>query len=179
MATQPILAEDTTVVSTQQNYCDLGSHRLCLKKKALQLLHKVAGDDLKSYFGFVPQIQIISLKEPNAFAVKEDNIFIAESLFDKLKSEDLLAFALLHEIGHLSLHNQRKAPLSLINEVEPKFYDQGLYREIEADIFACRALEEDLDYNCLDILNKLSKVLNKQENFKERLDFISRFNNLK
>ena len=82
--------------------------------KLSRILHMIAGDDLKSFFGFTPQLSLIQSASPNAFAVSPNQILITTRLLDITDKDEDLSFVIAHEISHLMLQHhpyQRSALL--------------------------------------------------------------------
>ena len=152
--------------------CKKVSKRTCLKDKAIKILHQIAGDDLQAYFGFTPEIQVIGSNKANAFAVKNTNIFLSNKLFDKISDSKMLAFVLLHEIGHLKLHTKQRK-FSLISN-QSKLYDHRIYQEAEADEFACRIIRREMEpqLSCIKLLRKLGKALDSRANMEVRAQIL-------
>ncbi|MEZ4754506.1 MAG: M48 family metalloprotease [Bdellovibrionota bacterium] len=148
--------------------CEDYNDRNCLKSQSIRLLHEIAGDDLKAFFGLTPEIQIIAYKTASAFAIKETHIFISNKLFKKVQDPRLIAFVLLHEIAHLKLHkNSNKLAFTGNHDLT---FDPRLHHEIEADMFACELLSQGLNQaeNCAIFMEKLALKLGNNQSLKQR-----------
>ncbi len=80
----------------------LGSSEMQQLENALAL---VVGDDSTAFLGFRPEIRVIKSSVPNAYATPHREIVVSSGLLSLAESTEELAFALAHEIGHLSLHH--------------------------------------------------------------------------
>lgn len=100
-------------------------------------LHRLAGDDLFAFFGYLPVIKVIPDARPNAYALPPDTIMITEGLLGFIEHPDELAFVLAHELGHLTLHDD-KAVSALHGHTLNRLYKQ----ELEADAFAMDLLDD-------------------------------------
>lgn len=122
-----------------------------------QLLHRLGGDDLEAYFGINPRIVLMHSLQPNAFAVAPNTIVLTSALLDNLESQDELAFALAHELGHFALGHttQHRAHQAL---AAPSMTTQ-IAHEMEADAFAWNLLDQaKLDRQAgLRLLTRLSR----------------------
>lgn len=97
------------------------------------LLHDVAGDDLVSFFGFLPAIEITDSRFPQAYALPQGTIAISRGLLAELRSPDEFLFVVAHELGHEVLEASNTTALltgARTNLVSP------MTRELAADQYA-------------------------------------------
>ncbi len=93
-------------------------------------LHKIAGDDLKDYFGFTPHIEIIQNASENAFAVGPNRIILTSALLKRLENYPDLCFVIAHEISHLILGHSTQFSSTLLPQ---EIYSLRLENELKAD----------------------------------------------
>lgn len=103
------------------------------------ILHALAGDDLRAYFGFHPRIQLIERTLPNAFALAPGAIVVSSGLLDITASSAEFAFILAHELGHLVLGRGDK--LHTLAALHTGSEDR-LSEEFAADAYAVRLLQD-------------------------------------
>lgn len=76
------------------------SNRYIIAHEVAPLLHALGGDDLRTFFGFVPAIELAPGQMPNAFAKAPNRIEITHGLLEFTASQEELAFVLAHELAH-------------------------------------------------------------------------------
>ncbi|MCB0333333.1 MAG: M48 family metalloprotease [Bdellovibrionales bacterium] len=101
---------------------------------ANRILHTIAGDDTVAFFGFSPEIQIVSNPLPHAFVTSKGELTFSSGILGLVESSSEFAFLLAHEAAHGMLghagHAENQSP------------DQLLAHEIAADAIALRLLSE-------------------------------------
>lgn len=119
-------------------------------------LHRIAGDDLVAFFGYVPDINTIPDPSPNAYVLPPHTVVLTTGLLSVIESEDELAFVLAHEIGHL--HSSQQA-----DNLELHGPEQLFRHEIAADRYAMTLLEEsgmDAGHGAL-LLQRIQRIGNR------------------
>jgi Zn-dependent protease with chaperone function len=105
------------------------------QKEIPTILHRLAGDDLQAFLGFVPRVTVISTEHANAFALPSGAIAITSGLLRSITSADQLAFVLSHELGHLVLkHHSNGHAFATRADLSRDL----MLREIDADQFAMK-----------------------------------------
>lgn len=110
-----------------------------LNRRVPLVLHRLGGDDIRAYFGFVPKLMVLQTDQLNAFAFPSGTIAFTRGLLAQIRSDDELAFVLAHELGHLVLHHHSDPQAFLRPTGAPT---NLLQREVEADAYAIRLLHE-------------------------------------
>ncbi len=97
------------------------------------ILHKLAGDDIVAYFGFLPSLEIYQNSLPEVSLHSNTHIRISSAMLKQITTEDELAFIVFHEISHSLLGH---------NSYETSSKDNfGLDIEREADQMAFRFMK--------------------------------------
>ena len=64
------------------------------------ILHKIAGDDSRAYFGFQPTISVIQNPLPLAALTRKRTLVFSSGLLSLIKAEEEFAFLIAHELAH-------------------------------------------------------------------------------
>lgn len=99
------------------------------------ILHRLLGDDMQLWLGSVPAVEVIRAPRPGAVADFPSTVRLTSGLLDSVRSDDELAFAIAHELGHLSLHHS-STPALMGNRTRTMIDE-----ELAADRIAMRLLE--------------------------------------
>lgn len=126
--------EKANTVALNQPSEQTNSLPACLTEECIKkLLHRLAGDDIKGFLGFLPHVVLSSSTAPIAFALGERTIIINSGLMQYLATEDEVAFLLAHELSHLLLnHTNGKRYFAASN----KRTENDHAMEVQADLLA-------------------------------------------
>ena len=118
------------------------------------IFHDIAGDDYYAFFGFAPNLKVVSTPVPNAFAVGSNEVVVSSSLLDLLESKSEYAFILAHELAHVLLGHSHQddrveEPLDALR--------RHIKQEFEADMLAFKLLS-NTDFEPQAALNVLSRL---------------------
>ena len=102
------------------------------------ILHQLAGDDLKSFFGFTPEIKVIQSAAPNAFAIWPNQILLTSGLLDLGQNRPQISFVIAHELSHLMLKHHPHQASTLL----PSNAISAIASELDADKLAIALLNK-------------------------------------
>jgi Zn-dependent protease with chaperone function len=125
------------------------------ENSAKSTLHTLAGDDLKSYFGFIPNLKIIHNALPKASISSCQSISISTGLLELIDAPTQLAFLLAHEAAHHMLGH-----LHTINDHDSPENRWSIDQEVAADRLALK-LMHNKGYST----NNIPELLKRIEDF--------------
>jgi hypothetical protein len=106
------------------------------------LLFKLFGDDPRAYLGFAPEITVLPLEIPNAYAVWPNRIYLTKGLLRLAQSDAARAFVIAHEIAHLQLGHRGLSNTFQGKHDHSQVLSAAMHQELDADRLALTTLRE-------------------------------------
>ncbi|MCB0352008.1 MAG: M48 family metalloprotease [Bdellovibrionales bacterium] len=102
-----------------------------------RVLHRLAGDDVNAYLGFVPRLRFVSNALPHAYISQNGTLTFSSGILHLVHSRSEFAFLLAHELAHGVLGHHLRGPNDM-NITLSEF----IQREMQADMVAVKMLGE-------------------------------------
>ena len=133
-------ATPTSVEQNERDFADI-KHQLITSPKLAEkysrkIIHDLVGDDLAAYLSISPEINVIKVSQPAAFAAS-NRLIISTGLLEMSNSASEIAFVLAHEMGHLALHHHGAHFTGDRDQMQME-----MANELDADQFAVQLLHD-------------------------------------
>ncbi len=133
-------AAPADIEENERAFADI-KHELVISPKLAEsysrkIIHALVGDDVAAYLSISPEINVIKVSQPAAFAAS-NRLVISTGLLEMANSASEIAFVLAHEMGHLALHHRGAHFTGERDQMQREMAD-----ELDADQFAAQLLHD-------------------------------------